>query len=153
MIFLLSDQISIRRKLFYIGLVMCFISFVLMSMLDLENDQDVHAIFWAIAVFIGSLCLVMISIWGYHLDQNYKKFGVFFLLSLSTFIPVIISIFIHLISIFSSLENLGERFVVENLARIIMISSPTIVVAMLLMKRRREKDDVKALGSVPFKRD
>ncbi len=117
MLFFLSSKISIRRKVFYSGLMLTVASLVFF---DMSYSTDFYIMEWIIAGFICGLSMILLSI----IFQNTKKYfairgntWIYFLMSL---LPIFFTIIGFVFSTFLNFESFAEEYLVKNNLNIIL---------------------------------
>jgi len=115
MLFLLSKNINIKRKIFYIGLMLFITSVVLVSMVDFNNSERIMFLKWISVISVTGVSLITLVLLSRNTHTAYKTWGGLVSVLLATIIPSAVSVFIYLISIFINYEAIGKIYILENL--------------------------------------
>jgi len=119
MLFLLSPDLTIKRKIFYIGLMIFVATLVLFTMVDRSHQDRTEMLNWIFPLSITGLSLVLLTLLSKNTHKKYKKFATFVL---SIVIAPAITMFFYLATIFLNRENIGHEYILQNFALIAVIN-------------------------------
>lgn len=141
MIFTFSTRITLKRKILYIGLMIVIVSTLLITMVNFDKPNQVENLTWITTLLVSGLSLITVVIIDSNTKNAYAKWGNFVSMLLLSLVPIIISIFLYLLTIILSHEEYGEKYIILNSGWIMMINIPLVVAAsyLLSIKRRKSK--------------
>lgn len=139
MIFTLSSTISIKRKLLYFGFMVLIASVLLVSMVDASDPKRVELLKWIMPGLVAGISIVLLVIVQSNTRSAYERWGGLVPILMCLFIPLVITIILYLIGILFSMEDFGERFLLENIGNIMLINIPIIAAFYLLLSKANIK--------------
>lgn len=139
MLVLLSPNITMKRKLLYIGLILTIWSVFLVFTVDLEELVDAKMVALASVVFITGLSLVMIVLTRDKILRDYKHLGYSARILLVTFTPYYLSILLLILSGIagSAFQDIAWKYIGYNLGLIFVITVPILAIADFLLQREK----------------
>jgi Na+/melibiose symporter-like transporter len=135
MIFTLSSTISLKKKILYLGLMALVVSSLLISMVDKGDPRKMEFLQWISPVLVAGISTIVLVIVQRDTQYMYSQWGRFVPLLVCLFIPLVITIFLYFLSILISIENLGQKYLLENAGKVMVVNMPVIVVFYLLLNR------------------
>ena len=140
MIFTFSPNISIKRKVAYIGVMLAVSAIVLVSMVDINDPVTTDLVPWISSLGIAGLSLLILTLINRDTQSAYSKWGALPSMILISLIPVIVTIFLYLAFIFLSFEELAERYIIINSSWIFATNIPLILIVSFLLHRYSNTD-------------
>lgn len=137
MIFTLNPNITIRRKIAYVGVMLFIGSVVVASMGNSMSASDNQLFKIASILSVGGLSLMLVPIIFGNTKDRYKRFGIAGLLAMTSVVPVVCVIMLYLIVTAIFTDAAAERYVMNNAALIFAIDIPLSVVAAFILFRIR----------------
>lgn len=139
MLVLLSPNITMKRKLLYIGLILTIWSVFLVFTVDLEELVDAKMAVLASTIFITGLSLVMIVLTRDKILRDYKHLGYSARILLVTFTPYYLSILLLILSGIagSAFQDITWKYIGYNLGLIFVITVPILAIADFLLQREK----------------
>lgn len=135
MIFTLNPNISIRRKIAYVGLMLFIGSVVVASMGSPMNVSDNQLFKIASILSVGGLSMILITLVFGNTKDRYKRFGIAGVLAMTSIVPVVCVIGLYLIVTALFADSSAERHVMDNAALILSINIPIAVAVTLILSR------------------
>lgn len=136
MLFLLSNRISLIRKLLYIGLMIIVVSILMFSMIDISKPIHYVILPWIFVLLIAGLSILLLVPINKYTKNWYKKNKILTIIFMSIFVPVYISVLLYLLSIFFGLTDYGKQFIIYNLSRILVIIPPVLIFVQFMMVKK-----------------
>ena len=134
-LFIFSPNITLKRKVGYIGLMLVTISILLLSMVDFNKQEQVGFLTWISVLTIAGVSLLLLVFLHDNTRKMYQKYGKLFFYFLISQIPVISSVLIYLLCVLSSFEGFGEIFIFKNTIWILLINIPVMILVTRLMSQ------------------
>lgn len=138
MIFTLNPNITIRRKIAYVGVMLFIGAVVVASMGSPMNEADNQLFKIASILCVGGLSLMLVTLVFGDTKDRYKRFGIAGVLAMTSVVPVVCAIGLYLIVTALFADAAAERHVINNAALIFAIDIPLSIVAALVLFRAKE---------------
>ncbi len=114
MLLLFSPNISVRKKIFYYGLIFTVISGILF-MNTLHTASSTSLAQWAVSGGVSGLSIALLAIMYPIIKRDYKKINNFYIKFIFLVLPLIIIVFIYLICIFADVTEQANQYLILNI--------------------------------------
>lgn len=111
MLFLLSPNISTRKKITYYGAMIVVASIVFYSM---SYKSQIDIMKWVILGFVSGLSMITLAAIYTNTTNTYSKTNKYLPYFLVMLIPIFIVVFLYMTSVLLSFENFGEKYLLMN---------------------------------------
>lgn len=138
MIFTLNPNITIRRKITYIGVMLFIGAVVVASMGNPMNVSDNQLFKIASILSVGGLSLMLVTVVFGNTKDRYKRYGIAGVLVMTSLVPVVCVIGLYLVVTALFADAAAERYVMNNAALIFAIDIPLSIVAALVLFTTKE---------------
>lgn len=132
MIFLLNKNISLQRKMGYIGLILV-IGAVVLASIGVPYDLRYENLFKLSSILcVSGFSLIVIALTQRNTKKNFGSIGSY--VAAST-IPVICLVAFYLVGMWLISERYAETYIMNNGAIIMAVSIPLAIVAAIVLER------------------
>lgn len=119
--------------------MMLIASVLLVSMVDASDPKRVELLKWIMPGLVAGISIVLLVIVQSNTRSAYARWGGLVPILMCLFIPLVITIILYLIGILVSMEDFGERFLLENVGNIMLVNIPVIAASYLLLSKANIK--------------
>lgn len=137
MILTLNPNISVRRKIAYVGVMLFIGALILASMGDPIDASDDRIFKVASILGVGGFSLLLLAISFKNIRDKYRYIGIAGTLAISSVIPVICVVCLYLLGETLFESSTAEKHIIDNAALIFAINIPLVILAALLLIRTR----------------
>jgi hypothetical protein len=135
MIFTFSQDITLKRKVAYLGVMLIIDAMLFLSMISSSKSVGPYFYNWVMVAAISGVSLVVVAIFSKRLIPDFGNKFIELLMYAS--LPVLILILFYLVCIFINKEDFGYEYLILNSWRVLSLNIPLVLIAFSILDNKK----------------
>jgi len=136
MIFTFSQNITLRRKVGYLGVMFIVAAMLFLSMISSSKSVGPYFYNWVMVAIVSGVSLLIVATFSRRLMPDFGNKFIELLMYAS--LPVLISILFYLVCIFINKEDFGYEYLILNSWRVLSLNIPLVLITSSILKNKKD---------------